>query len=161
MLTPRQRPLKVRFVLQQEPLPYGEKPELSEPSKIFDFYNSVISKDVNFEEHKENVIVVAIDARLRLIGYNIISVGTIVESSAHPREIFRPVLALNGYGFILIHNHPSGDPSPSRADEIVTRRTVEAASLLDLRLFDHLIAGKHSPGRFLPYFLFKEAGIVP
>lgn len=153
------RPLKVRFVLQQEPLPYGHKPCLSDPESIFDFYQNTIRKDPTFEDSKENVLVIALDARLCLIGYNIVSTGTISETSAHPREVFRPILALNGGAFIMLHNHPSGDPSPSRADELVTRRMVECAALLQIRFLDHMVCGSPGPGR-QPYFSFKEAGFI-
>ena len=109
---------------------------------------------------QEQVVVAVLDTRLRHIGTTVVSVGTVSESNAHPREILRPVITRGAYGFILIHNHPSGDPSPSRADEIVTRRLVEAAALMQVKFLDHVIIGKPSPGR-APYFSFREAGLVP
>ncbi len=109
---------------------------------------------------QEHVMVAVVDARLRHVGSALISVGTVNESSAHPREILRPVITRGAFGFILIHNHPSGDPSPSRADEKVTRRLVEAAELMQVRFLDHLIIGKPSLGR-MPYYSFREAGLVP
>ncbi|KAB2641318.1 MAG: JAB domain-containing protein, partial [Verrucomicrobia bacterium] len=66
----------------------------------------------------------------------------------------------DAYGFILIHNHPSGDPSPSRSDESTTRRVVEAANLMQVRFIDHIIIGKPSPGR-CAYYSFREAGLIP
>ncbi|MEY4243981.1 MAG: repair protein RadC [Verrucomicrobiota bacterium] len=107
----------------------------------------------------EQVVVAVVDARLCHIGSEIISVGTVSESSAHPREILRPVITRGGYGFIVIHNHPSGDPSPSRADQSVTTRLLEASKLMQLTFLDHIIIGKPSPGR-TPYFSFREAGWV-
>jgi DNA repair protein RadC len=109
---------------------------------------------------KEQVVVAVLDTRLRHTGTEIVSVGTVNESSAHPREILRPVITRGAYGFILIHNHPSGDPTPSRADEMITRRLVEAAELMQVRFLDHVIIGRPSPGR-APYFSFRESGIVP
>ena len=70
------------------------------------------------------------------------------------------MLAAAAYGFALMHNHPTGDPSPSRADEMVTRRLNEAADLLQIRFLDHVIVGEHAPGRS-PYFSFREAGLIP
>jgi DNA repair protein RadC len=58
-----------------------------------------------------------------------------------------------------MHNHPSGDPGPSRADEAITRRINEAATLLQVRLIDHVIIGEPSPGR-KPYFSFRECGLI-
>ena len=109
---------------------------------------------------QEQVVVAVLDSRLRHIGTNIVSVGTVNESSAHPREILRPVITRGAHGFVLIHNHPSGDPSPSRADETVTRRLIEAANLMQVVFLDHVIIGRPSPGRE-PYFSFREAGLVP
>ena len=88
-----------------------------------------------------------------------VSIGSMNESIAHPREIFRPVVATGAYGIILLHNHPSGDPSPSEADTRLTRRLAEAASILQVGLLDHVIVGaptENRPG----YFSFKEAGIL-
>jgi len=108
---------------------------------------------------QEQVIVAAVDARLRHIGTTVVSMGTVSESTAHPREILRPVITRGAHGFVLIHNHPSGDPSPSRADDTVTRRLVEAAKLMQVVLLDHVIIGKPSPGR-CAYFSFREAGVI-
>jgi len=109
---------------------------------------------------QEQVVVAVVDTRLRHLGTTVVSVGTVSESNAHPREILRPVITRGAHGFILIHNHPSGDPSPSRADEMVTRRLVEAANLMQVRFLDHVIIGKPSPGR-TAYYSFREAGLVP
>jgi len=108
---------------------------------------------------QEQVVVATLDTRLRLVGSTMVSLGTVNESSAHPREILRPVITRGAAGFIVVHNHPSGDPSPSRADEIVTRRIIEAADLMQIEFHDHVIIGKPSPGRNA-YFSFREAGII-
>lgn len=108
---------------------------------------------------QEQVLVVPVDTRLRHMGTSVVSMGTVNESSAHPREILRPVITRGAYGFILVHNHPSGDPSPSRADEAITRRVADAASLMQIRFIDHVIIGRPAPGRS-PYFSFREAGLL-
>ncbi|RYD30498.1 MAG: JAB domain-containing protein [Verrucomicrobiaceae bacterium] len=107
----------------------------------------------------EQVMVAVLDTRNRHIGTTVISMGGVNEASAHPREILRPVITRAGYSFILVHNHPSGDPNPSRADEMITRRVAEAADLMQIGFHDHLIIGKPSPGR-RPYFSFRESGII-
>jgi DNA repair protein RadC len=81
------------------------------------------------------------------------------ETLAHPREGLKPVLAFRAYAFILVHNHPSGDPSPSEADLRLTRRIVEASKILQLQLIDHVIIGTPAPGRN-SYFSFKEADAI-
>ncbi len=108
---------------------------------------------------QEQVVVAVIDTRLRHIGTTVVSVGTVSESVAHPREVLRPVITRGAHGFILIHNHPSGDPTPSRADEVVTRRLIDAATLMQVSFLDHVIIGRPAPGRG-PYFSFREAGIL-
>jgi DNA repair protein RadC len=109
---------------------------------------------------QEQVVVAVLDARLRHMGTTVASIGTASESTAHPREILKPVITRGGHGFVLIHNHPSGDPSPSRADEIITRRLVDAANLMQLQFLDHVIIGRPFPGR-TPYYSFREAGLIP
>lgn len=108
---------------------------------------------------QEQVVVAVVDARLRHIGTTVVSMGTVSESSAHPREILRPVITRGAHGFILIHNHPSGDPSPSKADEVVTRRIAEAAKMMQVVFLDHVIIGRPAQGRSA-YYSFREAGIV-
>jgi DNA repair protein RadC len=128
---------------------------LETPQLIYSFFGPQMSHLA-----KEQVVVAVLDARLRHIGTEIVSVGTVNESSAHPREVLRPVITRGGYSFVLIHNHPSGDPSPSRADQIVTKTLVEAAKLMKIEMLDHLIIGRPAEGR-LAYYSFREAGLVP
>ena len=108
---------------------------------------------------KEEVKVVLLDTRLCLLRVDDISVGSLAECIAHPRDIFRSVIEHNAYGFILVHNHPSGDPTPSDADRRLTIRLAEAARILQVTFCDHVILGIPSPGRS-PYFSFKESGII-
>jgi DNA repair protein RadC len=109
---------------------------------------------------QEQVVVAVLDTRLRHVSTTVVSVGTVSESNAHPREVLRPVIARGGFGFVLIHNHPSGDASPSRADELVTRRLIDAAELMQVKFLDHVIIGKPGLGRE-PYYSFRQAGFVP
>lgn len=128
---------------------------LDTPELIHDFFGPQLR-----HLSQEQVLVAVVDARLRHIGTSLVSVGSVSDSNAHPREVLRPVITRGAYGFVLIHNHPSGDPSPSRADEIVTRRLVEVAALMQVTFLDHVIIGRSSPGR-LPYYSFRSAGLIP
>lgn len=109
--------------------------------------------------HKESLRILLLDTRYQLIRQEEISLGTMNESLAHPREIFRPALVYSAYAVIVAHNHPSGDPSPSEADHRLTRRLAEAAALLQITLLDHIIIGTPQAGR-AGYFSFKEAGVL-
>jgi DNA repair protein RadC len=88
-----------------------------------------------------------------------VSQGSVSESLAHPREVFKPAIVHSAYSFIMAHSHSSGDPSPSEADMRLTRRILEASRILQLQLSDHVIIGVPAPGRS-SYFRFKEAGVI-
>lgn len=127
---------------------------LETPEQIYDFFGPQLRHLM-----QEHVVVAVVDPRLRHIGTTVVAIGTVNESNAHPREILRPVITRGAYGFILLHNHPSGDSSPSRADEVATRRIQEAAKLMQVTFLDHLIIGKPSTGR-LPFYSFRAAGLL-
>jgi len=94
------------------------------------------------DEARERMVVLLLDAQLGLIGVHEVSVGTLSASLAHPREVFRAALLTPGTAsMILVHNHPSGDPTPSPEDLRLTRQLAEAGRLLDIRIHDHLIVG--------------------
>jgi DNA repair protein RadC len=85
--------------------------------------------------------------------------GTLDESLAHPRDIFRPVIVHGAVGFVVVHNHPSGDARPSAADVRLTQRVVKGARILEVGFLDHVIVGRRirkHPG----YFSFQEAGLL-
>jgi len=103
-------------------------------------------------ERRERVHVVLVDARQRLLGERCVSVGSLMSSVIHPREVFRPAIALAAAALILVHNHPSGDPTPSAEDHHVTTRIAEAGTLLGIRLLDHVIIAAEG------YRSFREQG---
>ena len=87
----------------------------------------------------EWIMVLCLDAKNIPVGAAIVAVGTLSASVAHPREILRPCVMLPASAMILAHNHPSGDPAPSREDRDLTERLKQAASLMGIRFLDHLI----------------------
>jgi len=108
---------------------------------------------------RESLRAVLLDAKQRIIAVPEISLGTLNESLAHPREIFKAAITHSAFSFILVHNHPSGDPSPSEADGRLTRRVAEASRILQIILHDHVIIGTPHKGS-TGYFSFKEAGVI-
>lgn len=108
---------------------------------------------------QEQLVVALIDIRLRHAGTHIIGLGTVNESFAHPREILRPVISRGAFGFIMLHNHPSGDASPSSADLETTQRIRSAAELMQVRFVDHVIIGRPGSDR-AGYFSFRAAGLL-
>ena len=127
---------------------------LDSPELIYEHFGHQLSNLPN-----ENALVVTVNSRLEHTSTTTVSIGTVNETTAHPREILRPVISRNAYGFILIHNHPSGDPSPSRADHTITDRLAKAAEIMQIRLVDHVIIGRPSPGP-PGFFSFRAAGVL-
>lgn len=107
----------------------------------------------------ESLRVLLLDTKLKLMRSEEVFRGSINECIAHPREIFRPALLHSAYALIVVHNHPSGDPTPSSSDQRLTTRLREAAELLQIRLIDHIILGSGDGGR-QPWFSFREAGVL-
>lgn len=110
-------------------------------------------------EPQEVLKVLLLDTRLRLLGVEEITRGSISETVAHPRDVLHHVIRRRAHGLIVVHNHPSGDPSPSTADRTFTRRLRESADTMQVVLVDHIIIGLPSsagPG----YFSFREYGML-
>ncbi len=98
-------------------------------------------REIYHDAAQEKMSAVFVDVGNRLIGYQVAFVGTLARSACEPRAILSAALLCNASGFILAHNHPSGDPSPSAEDLSFTRRMAEAGELLGVKLLDHLILG--------------------
>jgi DNA repair protein RadC len=103
--------------------------------------------------HREVVRAVLLDGQLRCVTKVDISSGTVNESLAAPREIFRPAIIHSAYAFVLVHNHPSGGTNPSEADRELTKRVAAAAQILQIQFLDHVIIGRG-------FFRFQEAGLL-
>jgi DNA repair protein RadC len=85
--------------------------------------------------------------------------GNINESFAHPRDIYQPVIGQSAFAFVLVYNHPSGNPAPSEADIRLTRQLAEGAEILQIYMLDHVIVGQFFEGR-LGYCSFKGADLI-
>ena len=92
----------------------------------------------------ENFAVVLLNGKHRVIGIAIVSVGTPTVALVHPREVFGPAVRMGAVSVIVAHNHPSGDPEPSREDHDVTQRLKQAGELLGIQLLDHIVIGLDS-----------------
>ena len=102
----------------------------------------------------EKVFLLCLDNQLRLMKECELSKGTINTSLISPREIFIEALKAKAVHILLIHNHPSGDPYPSRADIQISKKVMEAGEFMDIRLLDHIIIGDHS------YVSLKEQKLI-
>ena len=103
----------------------------------------------------ERFVVVLLDGRHRWLRDVVVSQGTLTASLVHPREVFRPALREASAAVILVHNHPSGDPTPSREDVEITARLVRAGELLGVHVLDHVIVAERG------YVSLREAGSFP
>ena len=122
---------------------------------VAEAWRKLVAPNPWFDPEKEHMVVFVLNTRLGLKGWNVVSVGTVNETTCHPREVLRPVVVAAGYGFVVAHNHPSGDARPSSADREVARRLRDAAALMQVRLIDQVVIG--SGGR---HFSFRDAGIL-
>jgi DNA repair protein RadC len=109
----------------------------------------------------EKVWVLCLNRKNRLLRLAEISSGTVSSSLVHPREVFREAIREGASSVICVHNHPSGDPTPSSEDRAVTRRLREAAHAVEIELHDHVIIGTPAADPAgLGYFSFRAAGLV-
>lgn len=109
---------------------------------------------------QESVRVILLNHRKKLLHTDEVFRGTGNESFANPAEILRRAISLSAHALIVVHNHPSGDPSPSRADHDTTRRIQNACVAIGIEFTDHIIIGTPGPERPAPYFSFREAGLL-
>jgi len=98
--------------------------------------------------------VLTLNTQLRVVSCQEVTRGILNSSLVHPREVFRLAIAEGAAGIVVVHNHPSGDPTPSADDKAVTRQLVEAGKVLDIPVYDHVVIGD---GR---YVSFAEAGLL-
>ena len=112
------------------------------PERAYQYWRANILTAPWFDPAKEAFVVLILNTRRRIIGHNLVALGSLDSVPVHPREVFRPAIVAAGSAIILVHNHPSGDPTPSPDDVAVTRAMVQAGKLLDIDVLDHLVIGQ-------------------
>jgi DNA repair protein RadC len=143
----RARPMKIRVMIVREGRP--TEAELSNPQAVYQFMKPKCRR-----LDREHFWRIDLDARSKVLGYEVVSIGTISASLVHMREVFKGAILNNAAAVIVCHNHPSGDTTPSAEDKDVTRRIQRAGELMGIVLLDHMILADKS------FFSFKEAGIM-
>ena len=108
-------------------------------SDVKNLWDNEITKSVMFEPEKEMVFVLMVNARNRIISYNLVSMGSLDSSIVEPREVFRPAIASAARSIILLHNHPSGNMTPSAEDISITKKMIESGKILGIHVLDHVI----------------------
>ena len=119
-----------------------EPPIVDTPERAFEYWKNHVEKADWFDPCKEAFVVLVLNTRRRIIGHNLVCLGTLDQCPMHPREVFRPVIVAAGSAVILMHNHPSKVSSPSDADIRVTRDLLRAGQLLKIEILDHVIVGE-------------------
>jgi len=104
--------------------------------------------------NREHFLSLHLNSKNQLIREVLISIGSLNSSIVHPREVFAPAVRDNSAALICIHNHPSGDPTPSREDKECTLRLIDAGRILGIRVLDHIILGHDD------YYSFADAGLM-
>jgi len=106
------------------------------------------------DARQERFVVVLLDARQRVLRSEVVSQGTLTASLVHPREVFRPALRDAAAALVLVHNHPSGDPTPSAEDREVTSRLARAGEILGIRVVDHVVVAERG------FCSLREEGVL-
>ncbi len=103
-------------------------------------------------KNQELFVILLLDSKNNILRDEVISIGTLTSSLIHPREVFKPAIKESANSIIVAHNHPSGDPTPSKEDIKITKLLEKASLIINIGLLDHIIVGKES------YYSFKEKG---
>lgn len=151
--------MEIKGISQAKALQLLASLELAKRSLKANAYQKVISSPTDiihwFEMEygvlsQEHFIALYLDTKGRIISHRTLFIGTLDESSVHPREIFKEAFLVNAFRVLVLHNHPSNDPTPSMQDIEFTNRLLEVSKVMGIPLIDHLIIGKNT------YFSFAQ-----
>ncbi len=137
-----------RQVVREEAPAYLQAGRISRPEEVYELLHDLQ------RETKEHFLALHLDGKNRIICLDRVSTGSLNQSIVHPREVFKGALLSSAAAVVLVHNHPSGDPTPSNEDREITRRLREVGDLVGIKVLDHVIVGE---GR---YVSFSELGII-
>lgn len=123
------------------------------PEDVQEYADAVLVPEMR-DYDREHFMVLYLDRKGGVITQESVSVGGLHSSIVHPREVFKTAVKRSAASIILAHNHPSGDPAPSRQDIEITRRLIEAGRIMGIEIIDHVIIGENI------YCSFKEKGLI-
>lgn len=124
------------------------------PEKAAEYWRLHIATSPHFNPECECFVILLLNTRRRVKGHQLVTIGTMDTLLVHPREVFRTAIVSAAAAVVLMHNHPSGEPTPSEADIKITRDLIRAGQLLKIDVMDHVIVGNpsHCSLRTLGYF---------
>jgi len=129
------------------PLRAGER--FSNSRELYDRYRARF-----YSANREHFLSLHLNSKNQLIREVLVSIGSLSTSVVHPREVFTPAVRDSSAAVLFIHNHPSGDPAPSREDRDCTQRLIQAGRILGIRVLDHIVLGHDD------YYSFADAGLL-
>ena len=121
---------------------------LTDPQQVYELFSDLQN------ETKEKLITISLDTKLKILCFEVVAIGAVASIYARPIEVLRAAIPLNPYGIIVIHNHPSGDPTPSENDKKFTSNLLINTTSLGLEFYDHIIVGQNN------YFSFAKDGLM-
>ena len=151
-------PLELPYQIIQEAFKHyvaEDRPKLEAPGDAADLMRPLMAG-----EEQECFYVLLLDTKHMLKRSVLITRGLADRSQVHAREVFRPAIENGATKVILLHNHPSGDPTPSAQDISCTRNLVSAAKIIGIEVLDHVVIGKKSASRDRDYLSFREENLI-
>ncbi len=124
------------------------------PAQAVEYWRGNIATAPHFTAECECFAALLLNTKFRVRGHHLVSIGSINETMAAPREVFRAAVIAGAYAVVLVHNHPSGDPTPSDGDRQITKVIADAGRILRITVTDHIIIGHNR------HCSFREAGLL-
>ena len=131
------------------------RPQVQSPAEV-----AAVMRPLLHDREQEEMHVLLLDVKHRLIASERVTVGLVDRAPVHAREIFRRAILRNCSKILLVHNHPSGDPTPSAQDIASTRELVAAGKLLGIEVLDHVVLGQRTAERPRDYLSFREEALL-
>ncbi len=123
--------------------------QITSSDSIFEYYKNILE-----DKKQEYFYCVYLDTKNKIIKDKLLFIGTINESLVHPREVFKEAYLASASSIICVHNHPTGIPSPSKNDDIITEQLKKVGHILGIKVLDHIIIGKNT------YYSFNDNGRI-
>jgi len=142
------REVEIRFKAKKVGAKTPASKSITDSAQVYQLF-----KDLE-NESKEKLIAISLDTKLKIIAFEVISLGSLNALYARPAEAVRAAILVNAYGVIMVHNHPSGDPTPSDPDKTFTEKLARSCQDLGIALHDHVIIGENT------HFSFAEEGLI-
>lgn len=142
------REIEIKFKKKRVKSGVAVNQPINRPQQVYKLFQDLQT------ETKEKLISISLDAKLKILCFEVVAIGSVQAIYGRPFEALRASLPLNPAGIIVVHNHPSGDPTPSEKDKEFTRNLKTLTDAAGLKFYDHIIIGDEQ------YFSFAEAGLL-